>query len=69
MAVGVSIGGIIAMMATFNMVWGGAGYILMSAVTGALKLWKGLILLKNAILVVKSLWLYLMQYCWPILLC
>lgn len=54
MAVGVSIGGIIAMMAAFNMVWGGAGYILMSAVTGALKLWKGLILLKNAILVVKS---------------
>lgn len=54
MTVGVSIGGIIAMMATFNMVWGGAGYILMSAVTGALKLWKGLILLKNAILVVKS---------------
>lgn len=53
-AVGVSIGGIIAMMASFNMVWGGAGYILMSAVTGALKLWKGLILLKNAILVVKS---------------
>lgn len=54
MAVGVSIGSIIAMMAAFNMVWGGAGYILMSAVTGALKLWKGLILLKNAILVVKS---------------
>lgn len=54
MAVGGSIGGIIAMMAAFNMVWGGAGYILMSAVTGALKLWKGLILLKNAILVVKS---------------
>lgn len=54
MAVGVSIGSIIAMMAAFNIVWGGAGYILMSAVTGALKLWKGLILLKNAILVVKS---------------
>ncbi|MEF2913025.1 MAG: phage tail tape measure protein [Succinivibrio sp.] len=54
MAVGVSIGGIIAMMATFNMIWGGAGYIIMSAVAGALKLWKVLMLLKNAILIVKS---------------
>ena len=41
-AVGGSIGGIIAMMAAFNMAWGGAGYIIMTAVSGALKLWKGL---------------------------
>ena len=53
-AVGASIGGVIAMMATFNMIWGGAGYIIMSAVAGALKLWKVLMLLKNAILIVKS---------------
>lgn len=53
-AVGGSIGGIIAMMAAFNMAWGGAGYIIMTAVSGALKLWKGLILLKNAILFAKS---------------
>ena len=53
-AAGGSIGGIIAMMAAFNMAWGGAGYIIMTAVSGALKLWKGLILLKNAILFAKS---------------
>lgn len=53
-AVGGSIGGIIAMMAAFNMAWGGAGYIIMTAVSGALKLWKVLILLKNAILFAKS---------------
>ena len=53
-AVGASIGGVIAMMATFNMIWGGAGYIIMSAVAGTLKLWKVLMLLKNAILIVKS---------------
>ena len=53
-AVGASIGSVIAMMATFNMIWGGAGYIIMSAVAGALKLWKVLMLLKNAILIVKS---------------
>ena len=56
-AVAGSIGGIIAMMASFNMVWGGAGYIIMSAVSGALKLWKILIVLKNAIMVAKTVML------------
>ncbi|MGN0903165.1 MAG: phage tail tape measure protein [Succinivibrio sp.] len=56
-AVGGAIAGIIAMMATFNLVCGGLGYVIVSVVSMAFKFWKALIILKNIIMMTKAVML------------
>ena len=55
LAVGAAaLGGIVASMAAFNMLVGGAGYILMSAVGGFMKLWSVISMVKNALIAFKA---------------
>ena len=51
------LGSVVAALGAFNMIIGAGGYVIMTVVAGALKLWKIILLLKNALLVVKGVML------------